>query len=384
MPYEVKKAYLDAIRERYQKSTKSMKTLILSEFIAVCGYQRKYAIRILNNQVQPRQKKPGPVSKYEQITDHIYELWNSMNRICSKKMVVAIPLWLPFYKRVTEAELKLLRSISPSTIDRLLKPYRHCENKHRGLTTTVPMLKSKIPIKLLDAEVTEPGFIESDTVAHCGSSIEGDYANSITMTDLYSGWTENRAVWKKLATTVQKQIQKIEYDIPFLLKGFASDNGNEFLNDELHKYFTERLRPVDFVRRRPYKKNDNAHVEQKNFTHVRELFGYVRIENPDLVALMNEIYQVYWNPLWNYFTPVMKLIKKTRIGSKIKKEYDEPKTPYQRLMDSEKLTLHNKKRLKDKMSTKNPFFLKQELDKKLKIFFQLTDQYTKSRKQTGS
>lgn len=382
MPYEVKRAYLDAIRERYQKSTKSMKTLILNEFTTVCGYERKYAIRILNNQIQPRRKKPGPVSKYDQILDHVYELWSSMNRICSKKMIVAIPLWLPFYKSVTEAELKLLKSISPSTIDRLLKPYR--ENKMRGLSTTVPMLKSKIPIKLLDAEVTEPGFIESDTVAHCGTNIEGDYANSITMTDLYSGWTENRAVWKKFATTVQKQIQKIEYDLPFLLKGFASDNGNEFLNDELHKYFTERLYPVEFVRRRPYKKNDNAHVEQKNFTHVRELFGYVRVENPELVAMMNEIYQVYWNPLWNYFTPVMKLKKKTRIGSKIKKEYDEPKTPYQRLLDSDKFTMFNKKKLKQKMAMKNPFFLKQELDKKLKIFFQLADEYSKSRKQTGS
>jgi len=378
MPYEVKKAYLDAIRERYQKSTKSMKTLILDEFAAVCGYERKYAIRILNNQIQPRKKKPGPVSKYEQIVDHIYELWNLMNRICSKKMTVAIPLWLPFYKNVTDSELKLLKSISPSTIDRLLKPYR--ENKFRGLSTTVPMLKSKIPIKLLDAEVTEPGFIESDTVAHCGTSIEGDYANSITMTDLYSGWTENRAVWKKHATTVQKQIQKIEYDVPFLLKGFASDNGNEFLNDELYKYFTERLYPVEFVRRRPYKKNDNAHVEQKNFTHVRELFGYVRVENSELVSLMNEIYQVYWNPLWNYFTPVMKLKKKTRIGSKIKKEYDDPKTPYQRLLDSDKFTMYNKKKLKQNMAMKNPFFLKQELDKKLKLFFQLTDQYSKSRK----
>lgn len=382
MPYEVKVAYLNAIRERYQKSTKSEKSLILNEFCQVCGFERKYAIRILNNQLQPRNKKPGPKSTYNQILDHIYELWNSMNRLCSKKMVVAIPLWLPYYKNVTEAELKLLKTISASTIDRLLKPYR--ENKKKGLSTTVPMLKSKIPIKLLDAEVTEPGFIESDTVAHCGTSIEGDYANSITMTDLFSGWTENRAVWKKLAVTVQKQIQKMEYDLPFLLKGFASDNGNEFLNDELHNYFINRLYPVEFVRRRPYKKNDNAHVEQKNFTHVRELFGYCRVEDERLITLMNEIYQVYWNPLWNYFTPVMKLKKKTRIGSKIKKEYDDPKTPYQRLQDSEKLTLHNKKRLKDKMATKNPFFLKKELDKKLKLFFQLTDEYTKSKKQTGS
>jgi hypothetical protein len=383
MPTKVKRIYLESIMERYKKSTKYKKGLILNEFCQVCGYERKYAIRILNGAIKPRFKKPGPASKYEQVIDHIYYLWNAMNRMCSKKMVKAFDDWLPFYKSATNDELALIKKISASSIDRLLKPYRGGHLKGKS-TTMASLLKSKIPIKLLDAEVLEPGFIESDTVAHCGSDIAGDYANSITMTDLFSGWTENRAVWKKHADVVKKQIQKIEYDLPFMLKGFASDNGNEFLNDELHKYFTDRLRPVEFVRRRPYKKNDNAHVEQKNFTHVREIFGYVRIEDPVLIGLMNEIYQAYWNPLWNYFTPMMKLKAKTRIGSKIKKEYDKPETPFARLMATDKLDTYYKLKLKQKKNTINPFVLKDELDKKLKLFFQLVDQYKKERKPTGS
>jgi hypothetical protein len=383
MPTKIKKAYLKAILERYKKSTKKKKSLILNEFCQVCGYERKYAIRILNGKVEPRSKKPGPASRYQQIVDHLYYLWNMMNQMCSKKMVIAFKDWLPFYKEATKSEIELIYRISPSTIDRLLKPYR--DNKIKGKSTTqASLIKSKIPIKLLDGDVLEPGYVESDTVAHCGSDISGDYANSVTVTDLYSGWTENRAVWKKQAEGVRKQIQKIENDLPFIIKGFASDNGNEFLNDELHNYFINRLKPVEFVRRRPYKKNDNAHVEQKNFTHVRELFQYVRVEEQLLVNLMNEIYQSYWNPIWNYFTPVMKLKSKVRIGSKIKKEYDVPRTPYQRLQESLNLDQYQKNKLIQKKNTINPFLLKKELDNKLKIFFQLVDQYKKERNPTGS
>ena len=153
-----------------------------------------------------------------------------------------------------------------------------------------------------------------------------------------------------------------------------SDNGSEFLNHDLHFYLRKRENPVEFVRRRPYKKNDNAHVEQKNFTHVRSLFGYSRFEDPELVVRMNEIYQAYWNPLWNYFTPCLKLKSKTRIGGRIKKEYDIPRTPAQRLLDYPGLTSWQASYLKDQLRGRNPFWLKQQLDKKLKEFFQLVEE----------
>lgn len=171
-----------------------------------------------------------------------------------------------------------------------------------------------------------PGLIEADTVAHCGTSLAGEFINTLTMTDICSAWTENRAVWKKESSTVLKAISSIEEDLPFNVLSFATDNGNEFLNHDLHSYFFNRKNRVEFVRRRPYKKNDNAHVEQKNWTHVRELFGYDRFDAESQVEFMNDVYKRLWNPPWNFFTPVMKLKSKTRVGGRIIKVHDEPTT----------------------------------------------------------
>lgn len=383
MPIEMRRAYLNEIRLRYRNSTKKQKTAILNEFCSVCGYSRKYAIRILRGEVTPRTKRPGPKPRYSEAVPALKELWLLMGQMCSKKMKAALPLWLPFYRTSKPIE-ELLLKMSPSTIDRLLRPVRKPLGK--GLSTTRPnaALKSKIPIKLLDGDVTMPGYVESDTVAHCGNSTAGEYINSLTVTDLFSGWTDNRAVWTKEADGVVARVKSIEEHLPFTLIGFASDNGTEFINELLHAYLTKREAPVNFVRRRAYKKNDNAHVEQKNWTHVRQLFGYERFENKELVLLMNEIYRAYWNPLMNFFTPVMKLKSKERIGGRIKKRYDEPKTPYQRLMESPFIPNGEKAKLHDAHRTKNPIYLRQQLDLKLKEFFEKVDEHRVQRRNTGS
>jgi hypothetical protein len=208
-------------------------------------------------------------------------------------------------------------------------------------------------------------------VAHCGDSLAGFFVNSLTMTDIFSCWTENRACWTKGQTPVQEQIKAIEKELPFSMTGFACDNGTEFLNYELLKYFRiNREQPVEFTRRRPYKKNDNAHVEQKNWTHVRQLFGYERLEDREIVAMMNEIYQQYWNPLHNFFIPSVRLIEKTRIGGSIKKKYDEPKTPYQRLMESADVVQEAKDKLKARYQKLNPFALHEGLQTKIADFKQ--------------
>ena len=262
--------------------------------------------------------------------------------------------------------------VSAATIDRLLKPQR--SKKPRALSSTRPsLIKNQIPLKLLDQEVNYPGFVEVDTVAHCGESLAGEFVSTLTMTDLMSGWTENRALWGKSASEVVKQISRVESRLPFNLVGLACDNGTEFLNYDLHAYLTQRQAPLSFVRRRPYKKNDNAHVEQKNFTHVRQLLGYDRFDDQKLVGMINEIYQVFFNPLRNFFIPTMKLIKKERIGSKIKKTYDQPQTPYQRLLNSTYLTKQQKRALIEQYRTKNPIFLAKELQKKLKTLFDYID-----------
>lgn len=385
MPKRLVKAYLERMRERYKNAPKKVKSQILSEFCANSGYSRKHAVRLLNGTLEPRRRNPGPKPKYgPEVTYHLRVLWDAMNRICSKKVKAALPLWLGFYKDAPEAIKTQLLSMSASTIDSRLNPYRGPKQKGKSTSRGLKAMMGKIPLKLLDDEIKEPGFMEGDTVAHCGDNIMGEYAHSLTMTDLCSGWTENAAVWTKDSEQVLKQIQGIEKRLPFAIKGCATDNGSEFMNYALAEYFFKRSQPIDFVRRRPYKKNDNAHVEQKNFTHVRELFGYERLDTFELTVYMNEIYTLYWNPLWNYYTPVMKLISKERHGSKIKKKYDEPKTPCQRLLDSPVVKASVKQQLRFNLKYKNPFFLKRELEKKLKIFFQLVEEFKRRKLLTGS
>ena len=383
MSNEVKRQYLDRVRLRYLKSNRKQKTLILDEFCEVCEISRKHAIRLLHEVFKVAPPRSGPKAIYdENIHNHIIKLWHAMNSMCSKKMVAAIPLWLEYYYGITPEEDRQLRKISSSSIDRILKPHREAVKK--GKSSTEPsLIKNKIPIKLLDDPNLPPGFIAADTVAHCGNSLAGEFTNTLTMTDICSSWTENRAVWKKEGVTILRAISSIEEALPFNILGFASDNGNEFLNHDLHSYFFNRKNRVEFVRRRPYKKNDNAHVEQKNWTHVRELFGYERFNAESQVDMMNDIYKRLWNPLWNFFTPVMKLKSKTRVGGKIIKYYDDPITPYQRLINSNTLTEEQLTKLQNQFKKLNPFELKKELDEKLKWFFRIAEIRSKSLQSAG-
>lgn len=373
MPQEVKRILINKLRLRYLKGSRKQKSLILDEFCLTTDLSRKHAIRLLNGEIKSHRNHPGPKYKYgPEVRRHVVILWEACGRICSKKMVPAIKQWLPFYYDCNDEIKYLLRQISSSTVDRILQEHRNLIAKGRS-TTSPSLIKNKIPIKLLDASICEPGFIEADTVAHCGTSMAGEFVNTLTMTDIYSGWTEVRAVWSKRSEAVLNAVKVIEESLPFKIKGFASDNGNEFLNNDLWTYFDQRPEKVHFVRRRPYKKNDNAHVEQKNWTHVRQLIGYDRLDDEWFVQYINDIYENYWLKLWNFFTPVMKLKSKTRVGGRIVKQYDEPKTPFERLLESEHLSQETKQALLVRTDGLNPFVLKAELDKKLKWYFKIVD-----------
>lgn len=207
-------------------------------------------------------------------------------------------------------------------------------------------------------------------MVHCGNQLAGRFANSLTVTDIYSGWTENYASLSKKAPFIVEGIRDIRRRLPFPLKMFACDNGSEFLNHEFIKYMQKPDEGyVRLVRRRAYKKNDNAHVEQKNDTHVRQIFGYRRISSEILVGLMNDIYRELWNPLLNHFHPVLKLKKKIRIGGRVRKIYDKPKTPHQRLIDCKDLSPARKAKLEMEHELLNPFDLEKRLSKKLEFFF---------------
>jgi hypothetical protein len=376
MSLEQRKAYLAEIHKRYKKSTREQKTLMLNEFCSVCNYNRKYAIRLLKKRPKKKYKRPGQKPRYDAQTllDPLKEIWFASDQACSKKLKVIIQEWLPHYENERGLLDDLVRgqlySISPATIDRILKPIR-LKHPHRGIGGTKPgrLLKNQIPIKTDHWDVTHPGFLEADTVAHCGNSMAGDFVWSLTLTDINSAWTENRATWNKGSHGVCLQIEDIEKNLPFPILGFDCDNGSEFLNYHLMRYFSQRDKAVQFTRSRPYRKNDNAHVEQKNWTHVRHLFGYDRFDKPCLVKLMNDLYKNEWSLYQNHFCPTMKLVEKKKINSRYYKRYDTPKTPYQRLIESESIATDVKKQLEKKHVMLNPFALKRAIEDKLKHIF---------------
>jgi hypothetical protein len=303
----------------------------------------------------------------------LLSIWKASDFMCSDRLKAAIPLWLPHYEQahapVDDAVKTLLMTVSPATLDRILQPLRTRYGK--GLSGTKPgsMLRNQIPIRTANWDINSPGYMEADTVAHCGNSLAGEFVWSLTMTDIHSQWTVCRAVWNKDSDAVIAQIHDIERNLPFELRGFDCDNGSEFINHSLFRFLNERQKPVLFTRSRPYKKNDNAHVEQKNWTHTRHLLGYYRIDRQDLVPLINNLYANEWSLYQNFFCPSQKLIEKVKFGSKYYKLYDKPATPYQRLLNSDTITTETKSLLNNIYKSCNPFTLKKRINDKLNTIF---------------
>jgi transposase InsO family protein len=372
MSIEAKTQYLGRIYERYQRGGRQHKSKILDEFCAVCGYHRKAALRRLNRPLdRPAKRRPGPKPTYDaaRVLGPLKTLWLASEQPCGKRLKAIIPLWLPYLKKgVTPSVREQLLALSAATLDRLLAPAR-ARHPRRGLCTTKPgsLLRHQVALRDGPANTTEPGHLEADTVAHCGDSTAGDFVHSLTVTDPASGWTENRAIWNKGAAGILAQYQDMEKGLPFVVQSFHSDNGSEFLNWPLHRHLRER--GVLFTRSRAYRKNDNAHVEQKNWTHVRQLFGHDRLEHPELVPLMNDVYVQEWRLLQNYFLPKAKLIEKQKLGRKCRRRYEKPKTPLQRLLESPGLTGSAKAALRREHARLNPFHLREELERKLRLFF---------------
>ena len=371
--------YLANLSKRYRTSNKQEKGRILNELCEMSGFHKKHAIRLLN--AAKKKKKPrfniGRPNLYPEklYLEPLKRIWLLSDQPCGKRLKMALPLWLPHYGGAYEtlepSIYEGLLSMSSATIDRLLASSRiKCR---RSICGTKPgsILKKHIPIKTDQWDAEKPGFLEADTVAHCGISLTGSFVWSLTMTDINSGWTEMRATWNKGAIGVVQQIHDIEACLPFLILGFDCDNGSEFLNWHLMHYFSNEQgnHRVQFTRSRPYHSDDNAHVEQKNWTHVRQLFGYERFDNQEVVGMMNDLYRNEISQLNNYFLPNFKLIAKERIEAKIIKKYSKPATAYQRLMESEHITNVKKQELTDIYNQLNPFQLKKTIQKKLNAIF---------------
>jgi hypothetical protein len=374
-----KREYTEAIHKRYKHASRSEKKVILDEFCATTGYHRKYAIVLLKGFKRfrkPVRKKRGPKPTYkkDEIIKPLKKIWLAANLPCSKRLKAILPLWLPGYSQqfgmLPLDSVQALRHISPSTIDRLLKPVRARYGKH-GRSTTKPgtLLRKQIPVATNQWDETRPGFLEADMVAHCGQTTAGMYVSTLDLVDISTGWTEQRAVWGKGERGVLEQITDVEASLPFPLLGFDCDNGSEFLNYHLVRHFTERTRPISFTRSRAYHKDDNAHIEQKNWTHVRQWLGYDRFDDLSCVDLLNDLYCNEWRLFHNFFCPSVKLIAKERVGSKTIKRHDIPRTPYQRIMLSNHVQESTKQSLTKTLETLNPFMLREAMEKKLKKIF---------------
>jgi hypothetical protein len=374
MVNESRQEYLAAITTRYRTANRKYKKLILDEFCRICGYHRKYAIRLLKNPPPQTPRSRGAKPKYGAEVVHVLEeIWLSTNRLCSKLLKAALPAWLPYYRkthRLSHEVATNVLSISPATIDRLLKPTRRIHGG-RGLCGTRPgtWLKHQVPIKTDHSDVDKPGFMQADTVAHGGDSMEGDFVWTLTLTDIFSGWTETRAVWNKGYENIRQALQEMENQMPFSLLGFHSDNGGEFLNHHLHRFLLQRERPLAFTRGRPSHKNDNPHVEQKNWSRVRQILGYQRIDNPDLIPVINQLYRST-SLSGNFFYPTMKLLSKSKVGSRYTRTYEKlPQTPYDRLMASPHVYELQKTHLTEVFCNLNPFSLKKSIDHHQKLVF---------------
>lgn len=379
MSNSAKKEYLVEIRKRYSSASRNEKSHILDQFCNVCGYNRKYAIRLIGSKENKYYKRKGRPRKYysKAIIDFLKDIWVVTNLACSKRLKAAIPLWLPFYtfhykNSLSEKERQLVLEISPRTIDRLLKRLKS-KYKKFGLSTTKPgsLLKKQVPIKLNQWDESIPGFVEADTVAHCGSSVAGQFAYTLNIVDIATGWTEQRALWGKGKRGVFEAIKSIREYLPFKILGFDCDNGSELLNYMLLEYFTGQKNPIQYTRSREYKKNDNAHIEEKNWTHVRQFIGYSRFDKIETVSMLNDLYLTEWRVYLNFFIPSFKLIDKKRDGAKIIKKFSNPLTPYQRLIASEYIKTPVKKDLTKAFNSLDPFLLERRLKNKIKNILKL-------------
>jgi len=343
---------------------------MLDELCEQYGYHRKHAIRLLKGSAVVRKSPPGPQRQYQGITEVVERIWVAGEQPCGKRLAQMLPLWLPHYQRrygkLLPSQRKLSDKVSAATLDRLLAPLR---SKHlRGLSGTKPgsLLRQQIPIQGEVWDEKRAGFMEADSVAHCGSSLAGSFVWSLTYTDIASTWTSGRAVWNRGATGVLEQTRQVEQSLPFALLGLDFDNGGEWLNWHLIRYLQERSAPVRVTRSRPYHSDDNAHVEQKNWMWPRQLLGYGRLEDPGLVQPINLAYQDLWGPLHNFFLPSMKLIAKERVGSRWRRKHDQPQTAYQRLLKMGVLSNKPKRQLREQFESLDPFELHERLEKALR------------------
>jgi len=362
---------------KYSNGKKKEKSEILDFATRQLGLRRDYAAKVLRGfakgqdpswRLSLRGRKP---IYCDLCVKHLEKLYVLLDRMGAEKMKAAMPLWLPHY--ISEYGLSKevaakLEQISARTIGRLLKPLRDREFTRNNSRTKPPFnfsYKATIPVPHLGDEISSPGYFQGDTVAHHGHSLLGPHHWSLTATDIATTWTENEIMPDRKGQTTLEAIYAIQTRLPFKMLNWHSDCGVEFMNETVQAGLADPNNYVVQTRGRPYKKNDQAYVEQKNFTHVRELLGYYRYDTPEELKIIQDIYRNEWRLLMNFFTPQRKMIEKHKIGSQYKRTYDKLQTPYQRVMASEQVSEFEKEKLKKTYLALNPLSLRASLLQKL-------------------
>ncbi|MDZ7262553.1 MAG: transposase family protein [candidate division KSB1 bacterium] len=368
--------YAEELKKRYYGASRKEKGKMLDEFTRITGLHRKAAIRLLHRLGQPRAgKRRGRPAVYQELTAPLRVVWEACDRLCSKRLQPFLPEMIRVLREHGEQQIDAsmaaqLSKMSPSTIDRLLRPYRKGGGR-RGRTTTRAgsLLKSSIPVRTFaDWQENRPGFMETDLVAHCGESAEGFYLNTLCAVDVATGWTECLPVWGKGQERVKTAVHRMRQSLPFPLLGVDSDNGSEFINQCFNAYC--RQNTITFTRSRAYKKNDSCHVEQKNGNVVRRLVGYDRYTSKEAYRCLERLYHLVRLYI-NFFQPTMKLVSKTRHGAKVTKVYDTARTPYQRLLETGVLTEAKRQELAATYSGLNPVHLLKQINNNLEQLWQM-------------
>lgn len=380
MSRQAKWEYLKSVYSRYQQASRTEKHLILNEYCRVCGCHRKHAIRTLNGPApddQPaKPRRPRAATYGKTCLRILLAVWAAAGYPWSVRLKALLPVWRPWIQQhfpLTAAVEAELLAISPRQMDRVLSPHKRKLSKRiYGRTKPGTLLKHHIPIRTDNWDVKCPGFVEIDLVSHSGDSAEGEFIFSLNLTDIFSGWVETRAIMGKGQRGVIAALDELRAALPFELCAIDCDNGSEFINHHLSAYCTKHQ--IQFTRGRPYKKDDNAHIEQKNWTHVRKLMGWERYDSPPALKAMNDFYRHDWRLMMNLFQPSVKLLKKVRVGSRLTRRYDAAQTPLDRLLADQDSACAALRALPPTRAALDPFTLAQSIEHKLEHIWTLANQ----------
>jgi transposase InsO family protein len=350
---------------------------MLNEFCKVTRYHCKYALRLLNGPrpaTRPRTRRRRPTYP-EAVTRALAFVWKAAGYPWSVRLKALLPLWLPRaqeHLRLSPEVVRQVSRISPRQMDRRLRGHkRQMKKRLYGRTKPGTLLKHHIPLRTDRWDVTAPGWAEVDLVAHSGDCAAGEFVHSLNVTDIDSTWVESRAVMGKAQVRVRRAVEDIRQSLPFDLKGIDSDNGSEFINKDLYEYCQERR--IQFTRGRPYKKDDNAHIEQKNWTHVRKLLGYVRYDTPAAQAAIQTLYRGDLRLFANVFLPSVKLLRKERVGGRVRRRYDAPQTPLDRVLACAEISEAVAAQLRRQRARLDPFALARSIEQQLERIYALAN-----------